>query len=127
MTIFSVEMDRLAALAQKLHGLADEAGGMNTAKSSANPLTLAMAAQRGLLSGGSDVPTSVTEAMSISHDLVDTDLVPAVRERLRETGDLMVDVANQYRNADETKVSLTTAMTTYTNATGDWNVPAVPS
>ncbi|MHA7653391.1 hypothetical protein ACX9NE_16940 [Mycobacterium sp. ML4] len=124
MTILRVEMDRLAGLAQALYGLADEAGGLSTAKSASNPLALAVAAQRGLTSMGKDAPTAVTEAFSIDHDLVAGQMIPAVKERLHETGRVLADTANKFRDADEVKVSVGTAMSAYINATGDWNVPA---
>ena len=73
---------------------------------------------------GKSVPTAVTEAFSINHDLVEGEMVPAVKERLHETGKVLEDTANRFRDADEVKVSLGTAMSTYTNATGEWNVPA---
>lgn len=123
MTILRVEMDRLAGLAQALYGLAEEAGGLSKAKSVSNPLALATAAQRGLTSMGKDVPTAVTEALSIDHDLVSGQLVPSVRERLYETGKVLADTAHRFRGADDVTVGVGTAMTAYTNATGDWKVP----
>ena len=67
---------------------------------------------------------AVLEACSIANDLVDTTLVAAVKERLSETGEIMVNVANQFRNGDDE--ALEVAMTTYSDATGDWDVPEVP-
>jgi hypothetical protein len=69
---------------------------------------------------------AVLEASSIAHDLVDSVLVSAVKDRLAETGHIVVDVANQYRNADAATTSLNTVMATYTNATGAWDVPEAP-
>jgi hypothetical protein len=51
-------------------------------------------------------------------------LVAAVKERLSETGEIMVNVANQFRNGDDE--ALEVAMNTYTDATGGWDVPEVP-
>ncbi len=47
-----------------------------------------------------------------------------MKERLSETGEIMVNVANQFRNGDDE--ALEVAMTTYTDATGGWDVPEVP-
>ena len=124
MTTLRVEMDRLAGLARELYGLADEAGGLNLAHAASNPLALLTAAQSAMTTMGKSVPTAVTEAFSINHDLVEGEMVPAVKERLHETGKVLEDTANRFRDADEVKVSLGTAMSTYTNATGEWNVPA---
>ena len=49
----------------------------------------------------------------------------AIKERLGETGDVMQNVANEYRDADEALVSVQTVATIYTHATGDWDVPEV--
>jgi hypothetical protein len=76
---------------------------------------------------------AVDEARSIADD-VDFALVPSVEERLAETGEIMVNVANEYRTADDptsgsldtTPVTLESVMAIYTNATGDWDVPEMP-
>jgi hypothetical protein len=110
-----VDLDRLAGLGPVLQSLATEAGSLRTGPS-AGPYAS--------VPGGME--PAVLEASSIANDLVDTAMVSAVKTRLSETGDLMVDVANQYRNADEATTSLATVMATYTNATGTWDVPEVP-
>lgn len=110
-----MELDRLAGLGPILRGLADEAAGLRTGPSAGPYLSVR---------GGME--PAVLEASSIAHDLVDTTLVTTVKDRLSETGQIMVDVANQYRSADETTTKLTTVMTTYTKATGTWDVPEVP-
>lgn len=69
---------------------------------------------------------AVLEASNIAHDLVDSALVDAVKERLGETGDVMIDVANEYREADQRTISEGTVMTIYSNATEDWDVPEAP-
>ena len=107
-----VELDRLAKLGATLQGLADEAGGLRTGSSA----DLSMFAP-----GGAE--PAVVEAASIAHDLVDSVLVSAVKERLSETGEIMVNVGNEYREADEAKVSEGTVATIYSHATGDWDVP----
>ncbi|OBH39495.1 hypothetical protein A5692_07880 [Mycobacterium sp. E342] len=109
-----VDLDRLAGLGPVLQGLANEAGALRTGPAAGPYLSVP---------GGME--PAVTEASSIAHDLIDSVLVSAVKQRLSETGKIMVDVANQYRKADNSNVSEKTVMTTYTNATGDWSVPAV--
>jgi hypothetical protein len=108
-----VEMDRLAGLGPVLKGLAGEAALVRTGPSAGPYLSVP---------GGME--PAVLEASSIAHDLVDTTLVAAVKERLSETGEIMVNVANQFRNGDDE--ALEVAMTTYTEATGDWDVPVAP-
>jgi hypothetical protein len=76
---------------------------------------------------------AVDEARSIADD-VDFALVPSVEERLAETGEIMVNVANEYRTADDptsgsldtTPVTLESVMAIYTKATGDWDAPEMP-
>lgn len=125
-TPLRVEMDRLAELAKTLHGLADEAGGFTTVGSASNPLAFLTTAQTSMTTTGKGVPSAVTEALSIAHDLVDTAMVPTVKARLSETGDTMTNVANRFRNAAESMVSVGQAAAAYTNTTGDWDVPPVP-
>lgn len=122
--ILRVEMDRLAGLAQTLHGLADEAGSFTTVGSASDPLVFATTAQTGLMTMGKGLPTSVTEALSIAHDLVDGALVPTAKKRLNDTGDKMTSVANAFRDAES---SLGQAAAAYTRATGDWVVPPTPA
>ncbi|MFD9660810.1 hypothetical protein ACFWAY_04170 [Rhodococcus sp. NPDC059968] len=63
--------------------------------------------------------SSVIEAAGISADLVDAALVPAIKERLGETGDVMIHVAQEYRSQDESSADRFVAA--YTNATGNWS------
>lgn len=110
-----VDLDRLAGLGPVLQGLANEAGALRTGPAAGPYFSVP---------GGME--PAVTEASSIAHDLVDSVLVNAVKQRLSETGKIMVDVANEYRKADDTNITESAVATTYTNATGDWTVPAVP-
>jgi nucleoid-associated protein YgaU len=107
---FHVEMDRLAHLGPALQGLADEAARLSS--------DLPMCPIPGTLE------PAVLEASEIARDVVDSALVSALKERLSETGEIMVNVANQFRNADEE--ALKVAADTYTKATGDWLVPEAP-
>lgn len=115
-----VELDRLHGLGATLHGLAEEAGGLKTSYTYyGTPPTLDS-------SGLGGMEPAVQEAISINVDVVNSLLVASIKERLSETGDVMQNVANEYREADEATVSLDTVMTIYGNATGDWDVPEVP-
>jgi hypothetical protein len=108
-----VEMDHLAGLGPVLVGLAGEAAALRTGPSAGPYLSVP---------GGME--PAVLEASSIARDLVDTTLVAAVKERLSETGQIMINVASQFRNGDDE--ALEVAMNTYTDATGDWDVPEAP-
>ena len=103
------DLERLAGLGPTLQGLADEASRLNS--------NLPMCPSAGM-------EPAVLEASEIARDLVDSALVAALEERLSETGEIMVNVANQFRNAEDE--ALEVAMQTYTNATGDWIVPEAP-
>ncbi|WP_301158702.1 hypothetical protein [Mycolicibacterium fortuitum] len=120
-----VELERLHRLGTVLHGLADEAGGLKTGFTYSSPpsVSTGVPLQDAVYNASRSVPTSVTEALSINRDLIDTTLVSAIKERLGETGDVMQNVANEYRDADEALVSVQTVTTIYTHATGDWDVP----
>jgi hypothetical protein len=120
-------MDRLGGLGSVLQGLADEAAALTTGPSASSfDLTPGALFQSGPLFPltFADPPRSVVEARDIANNVVDALLVPAVTERLSETGEIMVNVADQFRNADDE--ALEVAVTTYTDATGDWNVPQAP-
>lgn len=110
-----VELERLAGLGPILQGLADEAAALRTGPA-AGPFW----------TGPGGLEPAVSEACSIASALVDAALVSAVKERLGETGEIMVNVANTFRNADESEVSVADVMEDYTNATGDWDVPEAP-
>jgi hypothetical protein len=105
-----VEMERLAGLGPVLQGLAGEAAELNS--------DLPMCPIPGAME------PAVLEASEIARDVVDSALVSALKERLSETGEIMVNVANQFRNADDE--ALEVAMDIYTDATGDWVIPEVP-
>ncbi|MHC9297140.1 hypothetical protein ACRCUN_32155 [Mycobacterium sp. LTG2003] len=107
------DMQILGQLGPKLQGLATEASLLRTGPSAGPYLSVP---------GGME--PAVLEAASIAHDLVDTTLINAVKERLSETGEIMVNVKNQFQNADDE--ALEVAMRIYTDATGDWVVPEVP-
>ncbi|MGW5149062.1 hypothetical protein [Rhodococcus koreensis] len=111
MGTLKADLEELERLGGTLHGLADEAGGLRTGPA-AGPY----------LSAAGAVMASVIEASSISADLVDATLVPAIKERLGETGDVMIHAAQEYRNQDESSADRFVAA--YTNATGEWSAEA---
>ncbi|MDT2004644.1 hypothetical protein FXW78_07705 [Rhodococcus opacus] len=108
MGTLKADLDELEKLGGTLHGLADEASGLRTGPA-AGPF----------MSSVGGVMSSVIEAAGISADLVDGALVPAIKERLGETGDVMIHVAQEYRSQDESSADRFVAA--YTNATGDWS------
>lgn len=122
-------MDRLAGLGATLQSLANEAAALRTGPSAGGYLSMLGGmepAAGGYLSVPGGMEPAVLEASSIAHDLVDTTLVTTVKDRLSETGQIIVDVANQYRDADEDRIGLDAVMARYSKATGAWHVPSVP-
>ncbi|WP_072804143.1 hypothetical protein [Rhodococcoides yunnanense] len=101
------DLDRLEQLGARLGSLAREAAALRTGPA-AGPYSSVL--------GG--MPTSVLEASSISGDLIDSALIDAIVERLSETGEIMVDVARQYRTTDDASAAAVGAA--FTDATGDW-------
>ncbi|WP_446223952.1 hypothetical protein ACTWPB_01425 [Nocardia sp. IBHARD005] len=61
---------------------------------------------------------SVAAGEQITTDLVRNTLLPAAKERLGETGDVMVNVATEYKNSDDSRAAAIAA--TYGAATGEW-------
>ncbi len=114
MGTLKVDLDVLEGLGTKLHGLATEAGALRTGPA-AGPFA----------SPPGGIMSSVSEAASISYDLVDASLVAAIKERLGETGDVMVHVAQEYRNQDDSNADKMIAV--YNNATGDWSAQEPPA
>jgi hypothetical protein len=54
----------------------------------------------------------------IQYDVLNTTLIPSCSERLSETGDIMINVADKFKNADESK--LLDVASTFSKATGNW-------
>jgi hypothetical protein len=65
------------------------------------------------------VLVSVKVGEEITKDLLMNTLLPTVKERLDETGDVMTNVARQYKNTDDSNADK--IMNEYRQATGDWN------
>ncbi|MCQ4121660.1 hypothetical protein [Rhodococcus tibetensis] len=108
MGTLKADLDELERLGAVLHGLAEEAGTLRVGPA-AGPF----------MSSPGGVMSSVLEACSITGDLIEGSLVPALEERLAETGDVMIYVAQEYRNQDDASADQFVAA--YTDATGDWN------
>jgi hypothetical protein len=76
---------------------------------------------------GESGPPAVDAARSVSH-VINELCLPGVKERLGETGEICVNLAGEYQSQDEQSIiSFDTVMKQYTNATGDWDVPEVPT
>ena len=114
-----VDVDALAGLSKTLHQLAGAAGGEKVG-AAAGPFIVP---ESGTLipqtAGSDDVMSSVLAAADVCHNLIEKDLIPAIRERLKTTGDVMNDVAREYRGQDEKSAEMISA---YRNALGDWKV-----
>ncbi|WP_142282771.1 hypothetical protein [Mycobacterium aquaticum] len=61
---------------------------------------------------------SVGAMQHIQYDVLNTTLIPSFSERLSETGEIMVNCADKFKNADDTKTL--DMVTMFTNATGNW-------
>ena len=108
MGTLKADLEQLEKLSQVLHGLANEAGALKVGPA-AGPF----------VSTPDGIMPSVSAAAVISGDLVNRALVPAIKERLGETGDVMVNVAKEFKNQDEASAQQITDI--YSRATGDWS------
>jgi hypothetical protein len=113
---FHADLQQLKSLAPTLGGLAVDAAQLRSESS------LRAKAIFGDVGG---LEPAVAAARTIHDELVDAALLPSVKERLAETGEIMTHVAETYRAADDDK-KLAEAGAAYTNATGDWDVPEAP-
>lgn len=127
MGTFAADIAELKRLGGVLHALADEAGRLSVGPSAGAPPvtggTFVPMTPAPLLANPPFVPvntvlTSFLEASAISHELVEGVLVPSLQERLGETGDIMINVAEKFRSRDERSAAELAA--TYTDATGAW-------
>jgi hypothetical protein len=103
---FQADLEILNQLSTTLHTLAKEAADVK-AKNPPDPN-----ADDPLLAG--------TAAGQITRDLIAGTLISTAKQRLSETGDIMADVAKQFKNQDDKAADALTAL--YTSATGDWTV-----
>ncbi|WP_031333412.1 hypothetical protein [Williamsia sp. D3] len=100
---FAADISQLTALGTTLNGLGSEASELKISGSATGASTM----------------RSVNEAINISSEIVEGSLIPTIAERLNETGEIMSNVAVQFRGQDDSNAEK--LATTYTNATGDWN------
>ena len=106
MGTLKVDLDVLQDLGRRVNALGEEADGFRIGM--------------GTAIRGDGMP-SVRTAIEISHQIVDAALIPAIKERLTETGDVMVNIANEYKDQDERNAEL--MVSAYRNAIGDWTAP----
>jgi hypothetical protein len=103
MSNFAADIDQLVELGTTLSGLGVEAGELAVDSSATGASTM----------------QSVNEAIDISTVIVAGSLIPTITERLSETGEVMTNVAAQFKGQDDS--SAEQLATIYTNATGDWS------
>ncbi|MFI6869225.1 hypothetical protein [Nocardia sp. NPDC050406] len=103
---FKTDLEILGNLGNTLHGLAAEAA--NAKPKNAATVWL----DEPLLSG--------VAAAQIMTELIDNALIPTAKERLSETGDVMINAAKQFANMDESAADAFVDL--YRKATGDWTV-----
>lgn len=61
---------------------------------------------------------SVGAMQNIQYNVLNTTLIPTCSERLSETGDIMINIADKFQNGDESK--LLDIVNTFNKATGTW-------
>ncbi|MCP2192739.1 hypothetical protein [Williamsia deligens] len=102
------DIDHLNALGGTLQQLSSEAAGLKTQHAAGSASTM----------------QSVSEATSIDSDIIGGALVPAIEERLGETGEIMVAVAKQYQDRDGANSQM--IADSFSAATGDWSTGGTP-
>ncbi len=104
MAKFSADLDTLGKLGSTLHDLARQAG------ETAPVHQQGPSPKQSLVSPGA--------ADTIEHDLLLGALIPTVQTRLEETGDVMVNVAKQYADKDNSNAAA--ILDLYRQSLGDW-------
>lgn len=64
---------------------------------------------------------SVGAMQSIQYSVLNTTLIPTCSERLSETGDIMINIADSFQQGDESKIM--DVVHTFNKATGTWGEP----
>ncbi|MGO4615638.1 hypothetical protein AB4305_14785 [Nocardia sp. 2YAB30] len=106
MGTFKADLETLGKLGTTLHDLAREAEGVKPKRTSdVSPHEKLQSVSAGLLLE--------------SEQLLGV-LIPTVKERLGETGDVMANVARQYKDTDDSNAG--NIMDLYRKSTGDWTV-----
>ncbi|QIS18754.1 hypothetical protein [Nocardia terpenica] len=103
---FKADLEILTKLGATLHNLAEEAGNIKV-DNAPDP-------------DAADQLLSARAAGAITKELIFGGLVATAKERLSETGDVMVDVATQFKNQDDNAADALVAA--YNSATGAWTV-----
>ncbi|MGV9611365.1 hypothetical protein [Nocardia xishanensis] len=104
MGTFNADLETLGKLATTLHDLARQAEAIKPKRTAdVSPHEKLQSVSAGLLLE--------------SEQLLGV-LIPTVKERLGETGDVMANVARQYKDADETNAA--NILDLYRKSTGDW-------
>jgi hypothetical protein len=98
------DLDQLRSVGGYLRGLAVEVTGLRFGPS--------------MMSTDSAALKTVGAMNHIQYDVLNTTLIPSCSERLSETGDIMINVADKFKNADESMVLQ--VADTLTKATGNW-------
>ena len=139
MGTLKADVDALNALSGTLHQLADEVGadkvggaagpgllngGDVTAMAGMESGNSALDQTADLMSGVATEMASLRAAAQVCLHLIDGDLLPAVEERLKTTGDVMADIAKAYQGKDDAAGDA--LATAYRNAVGDWTVGRQP-
>lgn len=101
------DLDALGALSKTLHDIADKAA-VEKVGPTAGPYAS---------TPGGMLP-SLLAASDVCKNLIEGDLVPAVKERLKTTGDVMADIAKAYQGQDDG--SAEQMLNAYKNAVGNW-------
>ncbi len=105
MSTLRADLEYLTQLGGKLHELAGKVDGPF------GEFDTRLAQPGGRLS-------SVQEASDINDQIIDRMLCPALRERLSEVGDVMISIANEYRDKDDSAAEA--VATALKNAAGVW-------
>jgi hypothetical protein len=103
MATFNADLETLGKLANTLHDLARQADGVKPVHPAASP-------NQSLLSPAA--------ADSIEQDLLLGALIPTVKARLEETGDVMANIAKQFAAKDDDNAAQ--ILDLYRQSLGDW-------
>ncbi|MEV4237992.1 hypothetical protein AB0J47_22760 [Nocardia sp. NPDC049737] len=104
MGTFKADLEQLGKLGTTLHNLAREAEGAKPKR------TAEVGSPEQLQSVGAGLLLESEQLLGV--------LIPTLKERLSETGDVMANVAQQFKDADESNAG--NIMDLYRKSTGDW-------
>lgn len=104
MATFKADLETLGKLGTTLHDLAREAEGTKPKRVAA-------------VSPHEQLQSTAAGLLLESEQLLGV-LIPTIKERLGETGDVMANVARQYKDTDESNADR--ILDVYRKSTGDW-------